>query len=452
MHASIASDCSACHANGNYSNTPNTCNGCHNANYTSATNPNHVALGLSTDCASCHTTALAGRQRHLLSTIIIIHLRGTRWYCRDCAACHANGNYSNTPNTCNGCHNANYLATTNPNHVALGLSTDCASCHTTAPGWSPATFAVHNNYYPLTGAHALIQGDCAACHANGNYSNTPNTCNGCHNANYTSATNPNHVALGLSTDCAICHTTAPGWSPATFAVHNNYYPLTGVHASIASDCSACHANGNYSNTPNTCNGCHNANYVATTNPNHVALGLSTDCASCHTTAPGWSPATFAVHNNYYPLTGAHALIQGDCAACHSNGNYSNTPNTCNGCHNANYVATTNPNHVALGLSTDCASCHTTAPGWSPATFAVHNNYYPLTGAHANIAGDCAACHANGNYSNTPNTCNGCHNANYTSTTNPNHVALGLSTDCASCHTTALAGHQRHLLSTIIITH
>ena len=156
-------------------------------------------------------------------------------------------------------------------------------------------------------------------------------------------------------------------------------------------------------------------------------------------------------HNYYPLTGAHALIQGNCAACHSNGNYSNTPNTCNGCHNANYAATTNPNHVALGLSTDCASCHTTAPGWSPAMFTIHDNYYPLTGAHASIAGDCAACHANGNYSNTPNTCNGCHNANYTSATNPNHVALGLSTDCASCHTTALVGRQRHLLFTIILS-
>ncbi|MBK7009055.1 MAG: hypothetical protein IPH36_10710 [Saprospiraceae bacterium] len=89
---------------------------------------------------------------------------------------------------------------------------------------------------------------------------------------------------------------------ATFAVHNNYYPLTGAHAAIATDCEQCHAGGNYSNTPNTCNGCHNANYVAAANPNHVVLGLSTDCASCHTTAPGWSPATFAVHNTYYPLT------------------------------------------------------------------------------------------------------------------------------------------------------
>ena len=435
-HASIANDCALCHSAG-YSNTPNTCNGCHNDNYTAAVNPNHVALGLSTDCASCHTTAPGWAPATFAVHDNYYPLTGAHAsIATDCGQCHAGGNYNNTPNTCNGCHNANYIAAANPNHVALGLSTDCASCHSTVPGWAPATFAVHNTYYPLTGAHEAIATDCEQCHAGGNYSNTPNTCNGCHNANYVTAANPNHVALGLSTDCTSCHTTAPGWSPATFAIHNTYYPLTGAHAAIATDCEQCHAGGNYSNTPNTCNGCHNANYVAAANPNHVALGLSTNCASCHTTAPGWSPATFAVHNTYYPLTGAHAAIANDCEECHAGGNYNNTPNTCNGCHNANYVAASNPNHVALGLSTNCASCHTTAPGWSPATFAVHNTYYPLTGAHAAIASDCEECHAGGNYNNTPSTCNGCHNANYIAAANPNHVALGLSTDCASCHTTA----------------
>lgn len=67
----------------------------------------------------------------------------------------------------------------------------------------------------------------------------------------------------------------------------------------------------------------------------------------------------------------------------------------------------NPKHKDLGLSTDCISCHTTTPGWSPARFDIHNNYYVLQDAHAQIANDCKACH-NGNYNNTPNTCVGCH--------------------------------------------
>src|SRR5690606_10525090 len=129
------------------------------------------------------------------------------------------------------------------------------------------------------------------------------------------------------------------------------------------------------------------------------LGIPTDCENCHTTEPGWSPATFDIHNNYYLLDGAHAAIANDCMLCH-NGDYNNTPNTCDGCHIPDYNQTTNPNHVALALPTDCASCHTTNPDWMPATFDIHDNYYPLNGAHAAIANDCVLCH-NGDYNNTP---------------------------------------------------
>ncbi|HRD06810.1 MAG TPA: cytochrome c3 family protein, partial [Saprospiraceae bacterium] len=277
----------------------------------------------------------------------------------DCAACHSNGNYSNTPNTCNGCHNANYVAATNPNHVALGLSTNCVTCHTTAPGWSPATFAVHNNYYPLTGAHAINQGDCAACHANGNYSNTPNTCNGCHNANYVAAMNPNHVALGLSTNCVTCHTTAPNWSPALFPVHNNYYPLVGAHAAIASNCTECHNNGNYNNTPNTCYGCHASEYNSANNPNHVSAGFPTTCASCHS-QNAWEPSTWDHDDLYFPIySGKHKNKWDQCSDCHTNAtNYSIF--SCLGCHPQ---GPTNNDHNGVNgyqyNSNACYACHPT---------------------------------------------------------------------------------------------
>ncbi|MBK8701253.1 MAG: hypothetical protein IPN29_17615 [Saprospiraceae bacterium] len=578
-HAAIANDCASCHSGGSYNNTPNTCNGCHNDNYTATTNPNHVTAQFPTDCATCHNESAwtpatfnhdglyfpiySGSHNGVWSQCIECHSNAANYAaftcvtchqnpetnqqhagiggyvynspaclaCHpqgeangmsfnhnttnfpltgghvgvDCIQCHANG-YQGTSMVCVDCHTADFTATTDPNHVALGIPTDCASCHTTAPGWAPATFAIHQNYYPLTGAHATIANDCAACH-NGNYTNTPNDCVGCHNDNYTAASNPNHVALGLSNDCASCHTTVPGWAPATFAVHNTYYPLNGAHAAIANDCAACH-NGNYNNTPNTCFGCHSPQYNATTSPNHAAASFPTDCASCHS-ENAWVPSTFdhdgmyfpiysGSHqgewnqcvdchtnpNNYsvftcitchtnpetnddhedvggyvysspaclachpqgeaalafnhsataFPITGAHQGL--NCVDCHSSG-YQGTPTACVACHTAEFNATTDPNHTALGLSNDCASCHTTAAGWAPASFASHNNFYALTGAHAAIANDCAACH-NGNYTNTPNTCNGCHNANYTAAANPNHVALGLSTNCASCHTTSAA--------------
>ena len=427
-HAAIENECALCHINGNYSNTPSDCVGCHQDDFDNSTNPNHPALGLTTDCAQCHTT-----EPDWMPATFDIHddfyqLNGAHaTIANDCAACH-NGNYNNTPNTCFGCHEDDYNNTTNPDHQALQFSTNCTDCHTET-AWSPSTF--DHSFYPLTGAHMDIQDDCIACHVGGNYSNTPNTCVGCHQGDYDQSTNPDHGSLGLSSDCESCHTTEPGWAPATFAIHDNYWVLDGAHLDIANDCAECH-NGNYNNTPNTCDGCHMDDYNQSTNPNHIAANIPTDCAMCHTTEPGWNPATFPIHDDYWVIDGAHVPIEDDCAACH-NGNYNNTPNTCEGCHMDDYNNSVNPNHVNLNIPDNCAMCHTTDPDWMPATFPIHDDYWPLNGAHAIIANDCVECH-NGNYNNTPNTCFGCHEPDYNSATNPNHLAAQFPTDCQDCHT------------------
>ena len=568
-HAAIANDCAACH-NGDYNNTPNTCFGCHNADYNQTTDPNHATGQFPTDCTVCHNEN-AWSPSTFDHNATEFPLTGAHTTV-DCIECHANG-YENTPTACASCHTADFTQTANPNHQALGFSTNCAACHTTAPDWMPATMANHNDFYILQGAHAAIANDCAACH-NGDYNNTPTTCFGCHVDDYNQTTNPNHQAaqfptdcaschmetnwdattfdhdgqyfpiysgahngewsqctdchsnpsnyaevsctnchtnpetnnqhigvtgyvynnsaclachptgdatnifnhnltmfpltgahttveciachangyqgtptdcaachttdfnqtanpnhqaLGFSTNCAACHTTAPDWMPATFANHNDYYVLQGAHAAIANDCAACH-NGNYNNTPSTCFGCHAADYNQTTDPNHQANQYPTDCTVCHTQT-AWSPSNFDHNATQFPLTGAHTSV--DCAACHANG-YQGTPTACSACHTTDFNQTANPNHNALGFSTNCAACHTTAPDWMPATFANHNDYYVLQGAHAAIANDCAACH-NGNYINTPSTCFGCHAADYNQATNPNHQSAGFPTDCAACH-------------------
>ena len=500
-HAAIANDCAACH-NGNYNNTPNTCAGCHLDAFNGTTDPDHEAANFSTDCALCHAETgwspaqfdhdgqyfpiYSGSHAGEWSQCAECHTNSadySEFSCTgchlnpetdnnhagipgytynsnscfachplgnandpfdhaktnfpltgahtavSCAECHANG-YQGTPMNCDACHLEHFNQSTNPNHAALGFSMDCASCHTTAPGWSPAQFPDHNTYYVLDGAHALVANDCAACH-NGDYNNTPNTCSGCHTEDYNLSANPNHQSLGLPMDCAMCHTTAPDWAPATFPIHDTYWPLVGAHAGIANDCAACH-NGDYNNTPNTCYGCHAADYNGASNPNHVAAQFPTDCLTCHS-QEAWSPATID-HNSFWPLTGAHEPIANDCNLCHQ-GNYNNTPNTCAGCHTNDYNQSTNPSHTSLGLPMDCAMCHTTDPDWMPATFPIHDTYWPLTGAHAGIANDCAACH-NGNYNNTPSTCFGCHAAEYNATNNPNHNTVGFPTTCADCHTTS----------------
>jgi hypothetical protein len=256
------------------------------------------------------------------------------------------------------CHQTNFNQTANPNHLEAGISTDCASCHTTAPDWKPASFTIHNNYYPLTGAHAST--DCASCH-NGVYSNTPNTCVACHQSNFNQTTNPNHTSAGISTDCASCHTTAPDWKPASFAIHNNYYPLTGAHAST--DCASCH-NGVYTNTPNTCVGCHQASYNQTTNPPHASAQFPTECETCHSTV-GWVPSTFNHDGQYFPIySGKHKDEWNTCAECHPNaGNYAVF--TCISCHEHNKTEMDDEHSGVSGYSYNsqaCLNCHPTGSG------------------------------------------------------------------------------------------
>ncbi|MBK6998374.1 MAG: hypothetical protein IPH31_27170 [Lewinellaceae bacterium] len=420
--AHTSASCVDCH-NGNYNNTPNTCVGCHQADYDGTTNPNHISAQFPTDCALCHSETAwipSTFDHNTIYPFTGAHIA----IANDCDACH-NGNYNNTPNTCEGCHTPDYNASLNPNHGALSIPTDCAMCHTTDPGWEPATFPIHNNYYALNGAHTTVS--CVDCH-NGDYNNTPNTCVGCHQADYNGASDPNHVSNQFPTTCLDCHTES-AWIPSTFD-HNTIYPFTGAHIAIANDCALCHIGGNYNNTPNTCVGCHQPDFNGSTNPNHPALNIPTDCDMCHTTAPDWAPATFPIHDNYWPLNGAHTSAS--CVDCH-NGNYNNTPNTCVGCHQADYNGASDPNHVSNQFPTTCQDCHTEA-AWVPSTFD-HNNFYPLTGAHLTIANDCAACHLGGNYNNTPNTCVGCHQPDFNGSTNPNHPALNIPTDCDMCHTT-----------------
>ncbi|MBK6822055.1 MAG: hypothetical protein IPG87_03365 [Saprospiraceae bacterium] len=499
-HAAIANDCNTCHK-GDYNNTPNTCVGCHLEQFNSSLNPNHKDLMIPTDCASCHTTTPGWAPARFDIHNSYYPLNGAHAkIANDCVVCH-NGNYNNTPNTCVGCHQEDYNNTKDPDHKVAQFPTDCATCHS-ENAWVPSTFNhdglyfpiysgthkmlwdkcvdCHTNptdykqftcigchinpetdedhlgvggyiyasfaclachptgekkmafdhnlsQFPLTGAHKVV--DCKECHMNG-YKGTPTECNQCHLSDYNNSSNPSHVNLNLSTDCASCHTTAPGWEPARFDIHDNFYVLDGAHASISNDCKACH-HGNYNNTPSTCVGCHNTDYNNSLNPRHASLNIPKDCANCHTTAPGWAPATFDIHNNYFVLDGAHEPVAKDCFICHK-GNYNNTPNTCVGCHLTDFNSSVNPNHVSLNIPKDCASCHTTAPDWEPATFGIHNNYYVLAGAHAIIANDCATCH-HGDYNNTPNTCYGCHQIDYNNTNNPDHQAANFPTTCATCH-------------------
>jgi hypothetical protein len=565
--AHLSVNCQDCHTT-EYQGTPTECVACHQVHFNNSTNPSHTQLGLSTVCTTCHTTEPDWKPALFPVHNQYYELLGKHLeIANDCVSCH-NGNYTTTPNLCYDCHTADYNNSTNPNHIDSGFPTTCQDCHT-ASGWTPATFdhdglyfpiytgehagewnqcvdchQVPNNYsvftcischehnqqemdnkhqgvqgylyestaclschpdgskgnafnhinsnFPLTGAHISL--DCLQCHQSG-YSGTPTECVACHQTNYNNSTNPDHTQLGLSTECSTCHTTNPDWQPATFPIHNQYFELLGAHANI-SNCSDCH-NGNYTTTPNLCNDCHNDAFTNAQNPNHVAAGIPAQCEQCHNST-AWIPSTFnhtlagfellgahlniqcsnchqgtitglnsecischqddynvapehsaqgyptnceLCHNSIawnqvtfnhnatnFPLTGAHISV--NCSDCHESG-FSGTTTICYDCHQQNYQQSSNPNHTALSLPTDCLQCHTTNPNWEPATFPIHNQFYQLIGAHANIT-NCGNCH-NGNYNNTPNTCIGCHQSDYNGTTDPPHLTLNFSFDCLTCH-------------------
>lgn len=420
-------NCVECHlaeTNLRFDRIGNECVNCHLDNYQQTQHPNHQQANYSTDCIDCHNPLAHGWNADVVTHDFFPLTRGHD--IADCAQCHTTGNFADANPECVSCHLTDRNQAINPNHQALNLSTDCATCHSTEPDWMPARFDNHDDYYALNGAHAGIANDCAACH-HGDYNNTPTTCVGCHQDDYANTSNPNHTQAQFSTDCATCHTET-AWEPATLDHDGQYFPIySGTHAGEWTDCVDCHTNpNNYAEV--SCLTCHTN--PQTNNDHNGVAGYAyqtSACLACHPT--GSATEGFDHNATAFPLTQSHVGVA--CIECHANG-YAGTPTDCYACHADDYAASANPNHTTLGLSTDCATCHTAAPDWEPATFAVHDNYHPLNGAHAAVATNCAVCH-NGDYNNTPNTCVGCHLADYTSTSNPNHSTAQFPTDCASCH-------------------
>ena len=165
-----------------------------------------------------------------------------------------------------------------------------------------------------------------------------------------------------------------------FAVHDQYWPLAGRHATAT--CASCHVGEVYAGTPTACDGCHHPAYVATTAPAHGAAGFPTTCQTCHGVS-AWAPSSFD-HEATWPIRGAHTMAS--CASCHGGGVYAGTPRVCQGCHLADYQAATNPSHVALVMPTTCVSCHTAHTIRPPSE--PKSTVHPTQVAHT-----CGRCHS-----------------------------------------------------------
>ncbi|HTK82858.1 MAG TPA: hypothetical protein VL633_11240 [Bacteroidota bacterium] len=337
-----------------------------------------------------------------------------------CSSCHQKLQFSNTSQECASCH-------TDAHQQELG--TACARCHTTET-WLISDMKQRHQQtrFPLVGAHAFVS--CDQCHTRASshrYAGTPLTCIACHTSDFQATTAPSHTVQGFPVDCNTCHRIdAPHW-PGGFDHALTAFPLTGAHK--ATVCLDCHTGNRFTKLPTICYSCHSADFASTQAPNHSTGGFSHDCITCHTTA-AWQPSTFDHSATAFPLTGKHLTAQ--CQECHANGNYQLHYTDCYQCHSGNFQQTVNPNHVSGNFSHDCMTCHTTS-AWTPASFNHASTAFPLTGKHATT--ECAGCHTNGNYQLTYSSCYQCHQGNFETTINPNHVSGNFGHDCQTCHTT-----------------
>jgi len=336
-HRAIA--CDECHKDLEFKQANAECSSCHSDEYFSAKDPDHKAGGFPMDCQLCHDSDSWNNSSYNHNSTGFSLTGGHADLA--CAACHKNGVYTGLSSDCYFCHSEEYEKTADPNHQAARFSTDCIQCHDTNT-WTSGQFNHDSTGYNLTGAHVSVS--CSECHENNIYKGTPRECSGCHTDDYNNTSKPDHSATGYSYDCAFCHDTN-SWQNGSFS--HTGFDLTGAHADL--DCTACHANGQYTGTPTSCFDCHHDDYYASQNPNHVAAGLSTDCRSCHDTS-AWENGSFNHTATGYILTGAHTIL--DCNDCHVNNLYKGLPRECFACHEADFRNATDPDHT--GFPTDCA--------------------------------------------------------------------------------------------------
>jgi hypothetical protein len=377
---------------------------------------------LSIPCQNCHTNSNWKPIRAILEfnhDQTSYPLRGIHAKVA-CTQCHTNMVFKKISTQCSECH---------ADLHRRQFGTNCESCHT-VKGWQVNIQQIknHQNRFPLVGAHALVE--CDQCHKNaaaGQFVGLSTACYTCHQQDFMTPV-INHVALNFPTTCETCHSMNNFVSAKFDHLKFTGYVLAGAHATL--ECTACHINNVFTGTPAQCYACHTADFVNSNNPPHVQLGLPRDCGTCHNTTD-WNNALFdhALYG-HYPLTGFHATMP--CTSCHTDNNYSGSlPTACYGCHKADYNNATNPPHK--GFPTDCTQCHNTS-SWTGTTFNHNSTSFPLTGAHVTVP--CAGCHTNNNYNGSlPTACYGCHQADFTGTTNPPHVSSGFPTDCSQCHNT-----------------
>ena len=500
-----------------------TCNTCHTAantlQYTTFLGATyHASVSTPDTCTNCHVAAYINAPWNALQPInnstIATSSHVQPWTSLVCSTCHTQSNTVNfttfygatfdhstvtTLHVCSTCHDNAKAKGMSSSHITVVIPTapstsDCDSCHIDTANFT--TFA-NGSFHPNGSLVGKTCGQGGGCH-DGNSAGAPNyalgkpadhpttsvtTCdsiNGCHTntKNYSTWSGTQfHPSGAAANNCAssYCHGgtahTTWGTSPAISLPIAAQHPTTSI-----TQC-------------DTAGGCHvNSSFVAWSgtmfHPAGAAAG-SCGTTNCHTGTLWGSGLTKALSTpTGHPPTGSIAINSCDSAGgCHTTvaPSYSNWAGTMyhpagavnvnnattgcgqSNCHTGTLWGTAEStsyisNHVSIGSTTACDSCHTTsAPAYTTWLGAIYTHTSTANGV-------CQNCHdgTQAHGQSTPHitasgTCDasGCHSpaANLYTTANLNlgypaawaintynhpGITVGGSTACSTCHGTTTA--------------
>ena len=357
----------------------------------------------------------------------------------------------NSPN-CKGCHDITAFSKVSTDCATCHLDVheeklggDCVKCHT-LNGWEKFDIQeIHlATTFPFSGRHSLV--DCLSCHnglPNGDMATNTANCEGCHQSDYLSVTDPDHAGSGFSTDCESCH-TMERWKPALFENHDILFPIfTGTHNRQWDNCSSCHTVPNQYNQFN-CLTCHEHNQTDMDGKHGSLTGYAYESQSCYFCHPTGEAGNFTDHDaQFFPIySGKHVNTWDDCNACHTNASNRAEVN-CLECHDHNQTDTDIIHGGMSGYSYVTSACLTCHPTGEKGLFVDHDpEFFPIfSGTHNNQWDNCTACHANP-ADRSDYTCLSCHDHNQTDMDNMHGGMTDyayLSTACLSCHPTGQKG-------------
>lgn len=326
-HAELGGQCSACHvALWQRGGMSERCLDCHSAVADELSDPTSMHGVLKPyfpemDCRACHTEH-HGAQGELtfvgmnefphdqVGFSLIAHETGVDGSPMQCSGCHTESLIQMDQQVCADCHTEIEPAWAGRHAANFGQANvaNCVACHDGVDRYGK-NFDHASTGFTLAGEHAEIP--CQDCHHGAVSMETLQTASaGCYDCH---ANNDVHGG-SMGQDCGLCH-RSDTWEGASFDHSATGFELTGRHSNL--ECSSCHPNQQFANTPADCIGCHARNDV------HGGQ-FGSDCGRCHNTST-WEGARFD-----------HAAANAtDCYSCHAKDDVHRGENgtDCGRCHN-----------------------------------------------------------------------------------------------------------------------